>query len=115
MINSNVTNHVIKKALGLNSFTTNMAASGELKCIDSSPFRHDSEFILKEEQRNAIKAFVNRKDVFAFLPTGSGKSLMYQLAPWSTLWSYYVALIGSRSIQLSEEAFFFLVRLKHAP
>ena len=75
----------------------------------------DSTFILKEEQRNAIKAFVDRKDVFAVLPTGSGKSLMYQLAPWSTLWSYYVALIGCRPIQLSEEAFFFLVRLKHAP
>ena len=73
----------------------------------------DSTFILKEEQRNAIKAFVDRKD--AVLPMGSVKSLMYQLAPWSTLWSYYVALIGCRPIQLSEEAFFFLVRLKHAP
>ena len=29
--------------------------------------------------------------------------------------TYYVALIGCRSIQLSEEAFFSLVRLKHAP
>src|SRR4029434_1625243 len=67
------------------------------------------------EQRNAIMAFVDRKYVFAVLPTGFGKSLIYQLAPWSTLWSYYVALIGSRYIQLSEEAFFFLVRLKHAP
>ena len=38
----------------------------------------DSTFILKEQQRNAIKAFVDRKD--AVLPTGSGKSLMYQLA-----------------------------------
>ena len=35
---------------------------------------------LKEEQRNAIKAFVDRKDVLAVLPTGSGKSLIYQLA-----------------------------------
>ena len=31
----------------------------------------DSTFILKEEQRNAIKAFVDRKYVFAVLPTGS--------------------------------------------
>ena len=74
----------------------------------------DSTFILKEEQRNARHLSIE-KYVFAVLPTGSGKSLMYQLAPWSTLWSYYVALIGSRYIQLSEEAFFFLVRLKHAP
>ena len=41
----------------------------------------DSTLILKEEQRNAIKAFVDRKDVFAVLPMGSGKSLIYQLAP----------------------------------
>ena len=41
----------------------------------------DSAFILKEEQRNVIKAFVDRKDVFAVLPMGSGKSLIYQLAP----------------------------------
>ena len=34
MINSNVINHVTT------SFSTNMAAAGELKCIDSSPFRH---------------------------------------------------------------------------
>src|SRR4029434_475632 len=71
----------------------------------------DSTFILKEEQRNANKAFVDRKDVFAVLPKGFGKSLIYQLAPMT----YYVALIGCRSIQLSEEVIFFLVRLKHAP
>src|SRR4029434_7403717 len=71
----------------------------------------DSAFILNKEQRNTIKAFVDRKDLFAVLPTGFGKSFIYQLA----LVTYYVALIGCRSIQLSEEAFFFLVRLKHAP
>ena len=70
----------------------------------------DSAFMLKEEQRNAIKAFDDRKDVFAVLPTGFGKSLIYQLAPTVAL----IALIGW-SIQLCEEAFFFLVRLKHAP
>src|SRR4029434_1511847 len=40
----------------------------------------DSAFILKEEQRNAFKAFVDRQDVFTVLPTGFGKSLIYQLA-----------------------------------
>ena len=44
----------------------------------------DSVFILKEEQRNANKAFVDRKDVFAVLPKGFGKSLIYQLNPMTT-------------------------------
>ena len=56
-----------------------MAAAGELRCVDI-----DSAFILKEEQRNAIKAFVDRKYVFAVLPTGFDKSLIYQLAPMTT-------------------------------
>ncbi|XP_076146136.1 putative ATP-dependent DNA helicase Q1 [Alosa pseudoharengus] len=62
-----------------------MAAAGELRCVDSA-IRSvlediDSKLILKEEQRNAIKAFVEKKDVFGVLPTGFGKSLIYQLAP----------------------------------
>ena len=36
---------------------------------------------LKEEQTTALKAFLNKKDVFAVLPTGYGKSLIYQIAP----------------------------------
>jgi len=40
-----------------------------------------SVFILIDEQKTAIKAFVDRKDIFAVLPTGLGKSLIYQLSP----------------------------------
>ena len=62
-----------------------MAAAGELRCVDSAIASViediDTTFILKEEQRTAIKAFVDRKDVFAVLPTAFGKSLIYQLAP----------------------------------
>ena len=36
---------------------------------------------LKGEQRTALEAFLSGKDVFAILPTGFGKSLIYQLAP----------------------------------
>ena len=54
MINSNVINH--KRALELNSFLTNMATAGELRCYDSaieSVLKDiDSALILKEEQRN---------------------------------------------------------------
>ena len=36
---------------------------------------------LKEHQRPALKAFVGGNDVFALVPTGFGKSLIYQMAP----------------------------------
>src|SRR4029434_6370187 len=82
-------------SLGLNSFSTNMAVAGELKCrcVDRDVLEDiDSAFILKEEQRNAIKGFVDRKYVFAVIPTGFGKNCIYQLAPMTTT-----------LIQLSEE------------
>ena len=38
-------------------------------------------FSLREEQKTALEAFASRKDVFAGLPMGYGKSIIYQLAP----------------------------------
>ena len=38
-------------------------------------------FDLKEEQVKIIDLFVNKKDVFAVLPTGFGKSVCYLLPP----------------------------------
>ena len=38
--------------------------------------------VLKREQRQAVESVVvKRKDVLAFLPTGFGKSLIYQVLP----------------------------------
>src|SRR4029434_1564383 len=98
MINSNVINRVTNTQVEFVFNKHGCRWRAEMYRFESVLEDIDSTFILKEEQRNAIKAFVDRKDVFAVLPTGSGKSLMYQLAPWSTLWSYYVALIGSGCI-----------------
>ena len=33
------------------------------------------------EQENALKAFISREDVLLNLPTGFGKSLVFQMAP----------------------------------
>lgn len=38
-------------------------------------------FPLRDEQITALKCFLEKKDVFGVLPTGYGKSLIYQLAP----------------------------------
>ncbi|KAL1005231.1 hypothetical protein UPYG_G00056390 [Umbra pygmaea] len=38
-------------------------------------------FCLKDEQKTARESFLFKKDVFAVLTTGYGKSLIYQLAP----------------------------------
>ena len=59
-----------------------MAAAGELRCrcVDRDVLE-DRQRIHFERgtEKNAIKAFVDRKYVFAVLPTGFGKSLIYQL------------------------------------
>ena len=38
-------------------------------------------FYLKEDQKTALESFYCKKSVLAVLPTGYGKSLIYQLAP----------------------------------
>ena len=75
MINSNVTNTRVEFVFNKHGCRWR----AEMFRFESVLEHIDSAFILKEEQRNAIKAFVDRKDVFAVLP--SGKSLIYQLAP----------------------------------
>ena len=49
--------------------------------LDSVLSSLERKFTLKEEQLLALKHFVTKKGVFALLPTGFGKSLIYQLAP----------------------------------
>ena len=41
----------------------------------------DLAFYLKQEQKTPLESFLCKKDVFAVLPTGYSKSLIYQLAP----------------------------------
>ncbi|KAG1929744.1 microphthalmia-associated transcription factor [Pimephales promelas] len=68
---------------------TKMTAAGELRCIDSAIAsvvkEIDSEFILKDEQRTAIKTFVDRKDVFAVLPTGFCKIVLKENEAWQKI------------------------------
>ena len=40
-----------------------------------------SHLQLKEEQKKAVQAICEGRDVFVWLPTGFGKSLCYQLLP----------------------------------
>ena len=39
---------------------------------------HRGGLVLKEEQKLAVEALLSRKDVMALLPTGFGKSIIYQ-------------------------------------
>ena len=43
--------------------------------------RFDRVEKLSDEQTNGVLNFIQRKDVLAVLPTGSGKSLLFQLIP----------------------------------
>ncbi|XP_060767264.1 putative ATP-dependent DNA helicase Q1 [Neoarius graeffei] len=49
--------------------------------VDAVLKAFNGKFSLKTEQRAALEVFIERKDVFALLLTGFGKSLIYQLAP----------------------------------
>ena len=43
-----------------------------------SEFLQMRDIVLKEEQRVAVEALLPSKDVMAVLPTGFGKSMIYQ-------------------------------------
>ena len=49
--------------------------------IDAAAARLGYEEV-KSEQREAVRAIVNEKDVFVSLPTGYGKSLCYAMLPF---------------------------------
>ena len=60
-------------------------ATAATDCVDAAIEavlnRLTARITLKSEQRVALKAFVEKRDVFCVLPTGYGKSLIYQLVP----------------------------------
>ena len=47
--------------------------------VDLDALARDLGFILKSEQKEAVKSLLRGRDVFGVLPTGFGKSLIYQL------------------------------------
>ena len=61
----------------------NMATAG-VECCDKESFdfnrlsRRLGGIVLKREQKEAVSRLLEGKDVFAVLPTGFGKSLIYQ-------------------------------------
>lgn len=62
-----------------------MAAKGDCeKTLDAAllrvVFNFENLHDLRKEQSAAIKSFVSGTDTFVSLPTGHGKSLIYQLA-----------------------------------
>ena len=47
--------------------------------MDLDALARDLGFILKSEQKEAVESLLRGRDVFGVLPTGFGKSLIYQL------------------------------------
>ena len=55
----------------------------EVEGIILSATERFSSPILRQHQLSAIKSFLEGKDVFVNMPTGSGKSICYALLPWA--------------------------------
>ena len=47
--------------------------------VDLYELASDLGFVLKAEQKEAVESLLRAKDVFGVLPTGFGKSLIFQL------------------------------------
>ena len=75
----------------------------------------DLAFSLKEEQKTALESFLCKKGVFAVLPTGYGKSLIYQLAPLVAKRMGFIVVIGRSVIQLRACSEIFKCMLGAAP
>ena len=105
--NSNLIKHVTKERLGWICFQQT-CLSKMLIVLVSSPCI--LKFFLQHRQKSFLLIFF-----FCFFQRACSWVLLTTTMRHLTYVTYSVALIGCRSIQLSEEAFFFLVRLKHAP
>ena len=97
------------------------AAAGEQLSFDSALAATLQDlklsFSLRNEQRTALKSFLEKKDVFGVLPIGYGKSFVVGLhslnPPFTTLphgnfrrsdyVTFFVALIGCSAILLRAE------------
>lgn len=65
----------------VHTFRQAASMAGELDVLIEKAAASIGYQSLKEEQKRAVKAFVEGKDVFVSLPTGYGKSLCYALLP----------------------------------
>ena len=67
--------HLIKKICI--SFT--LKPCGKMNDVDLDGLASDLGLVLKVEQKEAVESLLRGKDVFGVLPTGFGKSLIFQL------------------------------------
>ena len=61
------------------AMSTYTSFSRTMEDVDSDLLVIELGIVLKSEQKEAAESFLDRKDVFCVLPTGFGKSLIYQL------------------------------------
>ena len=54
-------------------------ASGKMNDVDLDGLASDLGFVLKVEQKEDVESLLRGKDVFGVLPSGFGKSLIFQL------------------------------------
>ena len=73
--------------------------------VDLDALASELGFVLKPEQKNTVESLLRGKDVFGVLPTGFGKSLIYQLfvlaksqMPTTSSWPTIIVICPLKSI-----------------
>ena len=68
-------NYLLKRKLAVSEENFDSALEKALQCLSHFGMSHE----LRTEQTKAIRTLVSRGDVLAVLPTGFGKSLIFQV------------------------------------
>ena len=72
--------HLIKKIqTPFHSSKDKVILAGKMDDVDLAALASDLGFVLKSEQKEAVESLLKGRDVFGVLPTGFGKSLIFQL------------------------------------
>ena len=80
------------------------------QCVQVSLQRLKAQVTLKQQQLDVLRAVYDGKDTIAVLPTGFGKSLLFQMLPFLIAVSFFTHSKMIQQFQLLKLFFYLLIK-----